>query len=188
MLYCLIVAVLFCIGNLLNSRQRKSFFGVVKEGRSRTIKVSSGYSSIKAYQCFFGLGAPASVKCFDVNSMRWLGLFTNKTFRKHRKLIFPHRDFTICIVSLAIFHPHFVIRTLSIRIFPSAFYHPQFSIRILSSAFFYPPSAIRRHPVRTLQRPDGGWRMADRTSETISDSAECYAGLSVRFESSAACF
>ena len=25
------------------------------------------------------------------------------------------------------------------------------------------------------------------TSETISDSAECYAGLSVRFESSAAC-
>ena len=26
-----------------------------------------------------------------------------------------------------------------------------------------------------------------RTSETISDSAECYAGLSVRFESSAAC-
>ena len=26
-----------------------------------------------------------------------------------------------------------------------------------------------------------------KTSETISDSAECYAGLSVRFESSAAC-
>ena len=26
-----------------------------------------------------------------------------------------------------------------------------------------------------------------QTSETISDSAECYAGLSVRFESSAAC-
>ena len=25
------------------------------------------------------------------------------------------------------------------------------------------------------------------TSETISDSAECYAGISVRFESSAAC-
>ena len=69
-----------------------------------------------------------------------------KTFRKHRKLIFPHRDFIICIVSLAIFHPHFVIRTLSIRIFPSAFYHPQFSIRILSSAFFYPPSAIRHPP------------------------------------------
>ena len=32
-----------------------------------------------------------------------------------------------------------------IRIFPSAFCHPHFSIRILSSA-------IRRHPVRTLQR------------------------------------
>ena len=27
----------------------------------------------------------------------------------------------------------------------------------------------------------------NKTSETISDSAECYAGLSVRFESSAAC-
>ena len=84
----------------------------------------------------------------DLSSMRWLGLFTNKTFRKHRKLIFPHRDFIICIVSLAIFHPHFII-----RIFPSAFNHPQFSILILSSAFFYPPSAIRRHPLRTLQRP-----------------------------------
>ena len=106
MLYCLIVAVLFCIGNLLNSRQRKSFFGVVKEGRSRTIKVSSGYSSIKAYQCFFGLGAPASVKCFDLNSMIWLGLFTNKTFRKHLKLIFrPHRDFIIRIFLSAIRHP-----------------------------------------------------------------------------------
>ena len=53
-------------------------------------------------------------------------------------------------MSLAIFHPHFVIRILS-----STFYHPHFSIRILSSSFFYPPSAIRRHPVRTLQRPDG---------------------------------
>ena len=98
----------------------------------------------------------------DLNSMRWLGLFTNKIFRKHLKLIFSHRDFIICIVSLEIFHPHFLI-----RIFPSAFCHPQFSIRILSSAFFYPPSAIRhppsairhppsairRHPVLTLQRP-----------------------------------
>ena len=92
--------------------------------------------------------------------MRWLGLFTKKTFRKHIKLIFPHRDFIICIassrrsveeaiigmVSLAIFHPHFTI-----RIFPSAFYHPHFSIRIFPSSFFYPPSAIRRHPVRTLK-------------------------------------
>ena len=38
-LYNLIVAVLFCNGNLLHSRQRKSFFDVVKEERSRTIKV-----------------------------------------------------------------------------------------------------------------------------------------------------
>ena len=29
--------------------------------------------------------------------------------------------------------------------------------------------------------------LADKTSETISDSAECYAGPSVSFESSAAC-
>ena len=77
----------------------------------------------------------------DLNAMRWLGLFTNKTFRKHRKSIFPHRDFIIWLhlhSSLANFHPHFVI-----GIFPSAFYHPHFSIPILSSAFFYPPSAIR---------------------------------------------
>ena len=82
----------------------------------------------------------------DLNSMRWLGLFKNKIFRKHRKLIFPHRDFIIFIVSLAIFHTHFSIRILS-----STFCHPHFVIRILSSAFFL--SAIRRHPVRTLQRP-----------------------------------
>ena len=115
------------------------------------------YFSIKAYRWFFGFGAPA-LKCFDLigveykywsspdlNSMRWLGLFRNKTFRKHLKLIFPLWDFIICIVSLEISvsspfcHPHFVI-----RIFPSAFYHPHFSIRILSSAFFYPPSAAIR--------------------------------------------
>ena len=58
-------------------------------------------------------------------------------------------------MSLAIFPPHFVT-----RIFSSAFYHPHFSIRSLSSAIFHPHfiiriflSAIRRHPVRTLQRP-----------------------------------
>ena len=33
----------------------------------------------------------------------------------------------------------------------------------------------------------GGQAWTSITSETISDSAECYAGLSVRFESSAAC-
>ena len=82
----------------------------------------------------------------DLNSMRWLGLFTNKIFRKHLKLIFPHRDFIICIVSLAIFQPHFVICILSSEYFhrhfincnfPSAFYHPHFSIR-------HPPSAAIR--------------------------------------------
>ena len=89
------------------------------------------------------------------------------SFKKDRKLIFPHRDLIICIVSLAIFRPHFVI-----GISPSAFYHPHFPILILSSAFFHPhffirifpsafyhphffylPSAIRCHPVLTLQRP-----------------------------------
>ena len=58
--------------------------------------------------------------------------FLNKIIRKHLELIFPHKDFIICIVSLAIFHPHFII-----RIFPSSFYHPHFSIR-------HPPSAIIR--------------------------------------------
>ena len=76
-----------------------------------------------------------------LNSTRWLGLFSNKTFRKHLKLIFPHSDFIIYIVSLAIFHPHSVI-----RLFPSAFYHPHISIRILSSAIFHLHFSIRRPP------------------------------------------
>ena len=112
------------------------------------------YFSIKVYRCFFGFGAPAlidlsvglNIKYWsspDPNSMRLLGLFTNKTFKKKLELIFPHRDFIICIVSLAIFHLHFVIRILS-----SAFFHPHFIIRIFLSA-----SAIRRHPVRILLRP-----------------------------------
>ena len=101
------------------------------------------YFSIKVYRWIFGFGAPAlidlsvglNIKYWsspDPNSMRLLGLFTNKTFKKKLELIFPHRDFIICIVSLAIFHPHFVI-----RIFPSAFYHLHFSIR-------HPPSAAIR--------------------------------------------
>ena len=61
-------------------------------------------------------------------------------------LIFPHRDFIICRVSLAIFQLHFSIRILS-----SAFCHPHFVIRILSSAFFYPPSAIRHPPSAVIR-------------------------------------
>ena len=99
--------------------------------------------STKAYRWFFGFGAPAlnvliclvlNIKYWsspDLNSMRWFGLFTNKTFRKHLKLIFSHWDFIICIVSLEI----------SVS---SPFCHPHFSIRILSSAFFYPPSVAIR--------------------------------------------
>ena len=34
---------------------------------------------------------------------------------------------------------------------------------------------------------DSSWKPGYQTNETISDSAECYAGLPVRFESSAAC-
>ena len=75
----------------------------------------------------------------NLNSMRWLGLFTNKTFREHHKLIFPH--FIICIVSLAIVHPHF-----DLLIFPSAFYHPHFSIRILYFALYHPHFIIRHPP------------------------------------------
>ena len=93
--------------------------------------------------------------------MRWLGLFTNNTFRKQLKLIFPHRElssaycqwqffirilsstffhlhFSICIFPSAFFHPHF-----SICISPSAFFHPHFIIRILSTAFFHPHLVIR---------------------------------------------
>ena len=84
--------------------------------------------------------------------MRWLGLFTNKTFRKHLKLIFPHWDFIICIVSLAIFHFHFVI-----RIFPSAFYHPHFIIRFFPSAFYHPHFSIR-HPPSAIRHPPSAIR------------------------------
>ena len=54
-----------------------------------------------------------NIKCWTSSaliSIRWLGLFTNRALRKHRKLIFPDRDFIICIVPLEIFHPHFSIR------------------------------------------------------------------------------
>ena len=59
----------------------------------------------------------------------------------YNKLIFPHSDFIICIVSLAIFHPH-----LSIRILSSAFFHPHFIIRIFPSAFYHPHFCIRYKP------------------------------------------
>ena len=80
--------------------------------------------------------------------MRWLGLFRNKTFRKHLELIFPLWDFIICIVSLEISvsspfcHPHSSIRIFSILILSSAFLHPHFIIRIFLSA-------IRHHPGRS---------------------------------------
>ena len=95
---------------------------------------------VLALKCFDLLGIENKIWTSpDLNSMRWLGLFTNKTFRKHLKLIFPHRDFIICIMSWAIFHPHFSIRNL-----PSTFYRPHFSIH-------HPPfasiqSALYRDP------------------------------------------
>ena len=53
----------------------------------------------------------------------------------------------------------------------------------LASAFFNNPEFIymRRHVSQNRAQKE------NQTSETISDSAECYAGLSVRFESSATC-
>ena len=93
--------------------------------------------------------------------MRWLGLFTNNTFRKQLKLIFPHRElssaycqwqFFIRILSSKFFHLHFSIYIFpsaflhlyfSIRIFPSAFYHPHFINRIFPSAFGHPLFSIR---------------------------------------------
>ena len=65
-LYCLIVAVLFCIGNLLKSQTAKVLlqFDVAEEGRSQTIKVNSVIIRLGLSDCF-GLGAPA-VKCFDL--------------------------------------------------------------------------------------------------------------------------
>ena len=54
------------IGNLLNSRQRKSFFDVVKEERSLTIKVTSVVLLFdQGLSGFLGFGAPA-LKCFEL--------------------------------------------------------------------------------------------------------------------------
>ena len=153
--------------------------------------------------------------------MRWLGSFTNTTFRKHRKLIFkmtwlsmsshssedraparysgvmgsnpirtqifsrsharvkllshiftelqfhhhsfilifPHRDFIICRVSLAIFHPHFSIGILSSAFFypPSTIRHPPSAIRHPPSAIRHPPSAIR-HPPSAIRHPPSAIR------------------------------
>ena len=74
----------------------------------------------------------------DLNSMRWLGLFANKTFRK----LFPHWDLIISTVSLAIFHPH-LSSSFSILILSYAFFHPHFIIRIFPSAFCHPYFSIR---------------------------------------------
>ena len=101
------------------------------------------------------------VKKFSCNISCNSGLFTSFTVRKLRKLISPHQDFIICLLSLEIFHPqflspfflphfsirfpthffhaHFVIR----RILASAFCHPHFGIRILASAFWHPHFGIR---------------------------------------------
>ena len=71
--------------------------------------------------------------------------FTSQNVKKHHKVIYPRPDIFILILFSALFHPHFVIR-------------------IFSSAFFHPPSAIRRHPVRTLQRP-----VKERKKEEIKE-------------------
>ena len=94
-----------------------------------------------------GTKVHAFLTCLGLNikywtSMRWLGLFTNKTFRKHRKLVFPHGDFIIWL------HLHRVTgnfsSAFSIRILSSAIFHPHFIIRFFLSAIRHPPSAAIR--------------------------------------------
>ena len=127
---------------------------ICKHGKSALLHNCSGASfNLKA--CFLHWKFVIEHKILHFSRpkfYKWLGLFTNKPFRKHRKLIYPHMDFVICIVSLAIFHWHFVI-----RIFLSAIYHRHFSICILSSPFFYPPSAairsaLYRDPKKSVER------------------------------------
>ena len=98
----------FCI------RQQKSFFCVVKEEWSLMINVLSSViirSRLFEFFCFVIEKKHDKVLDFSrptFHKMAWL--FTNRAFRKHCKLTSPHRFFAICIVSLAIFHPHFFIR------------------------------------------------------------------------------
>ena len=98
-----------------------------------------------------------------INSIRWLDLFTNRTFRKHRKLAIFHPHFVIRIFPSAFCHPHFII-----RIFLSAFYHPHFSIRILSSAFFYPHFIIRHPPSAIRHPPPSGPHFTETPCTRIS--------------------
>ena len=88
----------------------------------------SGFSQFFFF--FFSFGRHRNVRIcfvnekihrFGINSIRWPGLFTSKTVRKHRKFIPPYKEFIIRILSFVIFHPH-----ISIRIFhpPSG---PQFT-------------------------------------------------------------
>ena len=77
------------------------------------------------YRGIYGSSPPRPLpaqKCWTspgVNSISWPGLLATKTARNYRKLIFPHEDFIICILSLAIFQMRFIIRILA-----SSFYHP----------------------------------------------------------------
>ena len=79
-----------------------------------------------------GTEVNAFLTCLGLNINFWLGLFTNKTFRKHRKLVFPHGDFIIWL------HLHRVTGN-----FLFAFFHPHFIVRIFLSAIRHPPSTIR---------------------------------------------
>ena len=62
---------------------------------------------------------------------------------------------SVCIVSLAIFHPHFVI-----LIFPSTFYHPHFSILNLSLAFYHLHFSICNFPSAFYHPPSAAIRSA----------------------------
>ena len=103
------------------------------------------------------------------------------SFKKDRKLIFPHRDLIICIVSLAIFRPHFVI-----GISPSAFYHPHFPILILSSAFFHPHFFIRIFPSAffSICHPPSAAIRSALYRDPKRNSASCILGDVTRFTES----
>lgn len=74
-----------------------------------------------------------------LNSISWPGLLATKTVRNYRKLIFPHKDFIICILSLAIFHLRFIIRILASSFYHSAPSGPRFpgTLKLLRRKFHF---------------------------------------------------
>ena len=97
---------------------------------------------------------------------------------RHKATAKEKKNNRLLHISIFIFFYYFLAsfkEKTSKVIFPSAFYHPHFIIRILSSAFYYPhfiirhpPSAIRRHPVRILQRPVVNGKQVTRNCSPVT--------------------